>query len=150
MNELHERLNAALDADERLALACDSRRWKIGRTSGPLGRVDNCSHICEENRGDDYGRMVFDVTGSGYPSSRHQAQAEHACRHDPAAVLRQVEAIRKLIAAHPYEDRGDPDEPSLLCLACGEFSDQYVLGYMRYSWPCPTIRAVAQAYGVQS
>ncbi|MFD9564369.1 DUF6221 family protein [Streptomyces sp. NPDC059994] len=59
--------------------------------------------------------------------------AEHIVRHDPARVLREVEAKRRLLAVHrPYVD-----EPDQACLGCAG-------GIMWRS--CPVWRALAAVY----
>ena len=53
--------------------------------------------------------------------------------HDPARVLREVKAKRKILAAHEKSDGG-------YCELC-------YYGYGGGSWPCPTVRALAAVYG---
>lgn len=56
--------------------------------------------------------------------------AEHIARHDPARVMREVEAKRQILTAHG----GDLDEQSMFC------------GHCEHDTPCPTLRAVAAVY----
>ena len=61
-----------------------------------------------------------------------QNVAVHIARHDPARVLREVDAKRSILAQHPAIWPKDPD--SSTCSCCG------------LAWPCPTLRALAAAW----
>jgi hypothetical protein len=66
------------------------------------------------------------------------AAREHIARHDPARVLREVQAMRAILAAHPHVTQPwgfgcevcDNDDGNLLCTG----------------W-CPTVRALGTFYG---
>ena len=64
----------------------------------------------------------------------------HITRHDPARVLREVEAGRRVIAAHPI--RPIPNGTCEACSAPDGFS--YLADLEEFiDWPCPTLRALA-------
>lgn len=68
----------------------------------------------------------------------------HAIRHDPARVLRQVAAMRKVLDLHqPFI--ADEDEPDPICQTCTEGSHLYDIS----AYPCPTLLALAEAYGIE-
>ena len=83
--------------------------------------------------------IVTDANDRGAPhllTRGHRALAEkhrHIALHDPARVLREVKAKRKILAAHEKSDGG-------YCELC-------YYGYGGGSWPCPTVRALAAVYG---
>jgi hypothetical protein len=63
--------------------------------------------------------------------------ADHIARHDPARVLRECEAKRRIVGAHPYTDDGGH------CCA----DPQGGLGEeMYWNEPCPTLAALAAVY----
>lgn len=76
---------------------------------------------------DDWDQSV--VNGVDVEGTVGGGPMEHIERHGPATVLRQVEAIRKVIAEHA-------DNGSGKCLTCSPF----------YIYPCPTLRALAGIY----
>jgi len=78
--------------------------------------------------------------------------AEHIVRHDPARVLREVEAHRRIIAAHrlvvrqasehPFDPfTGEPRSPEfdVTCAACGWATSDPTSG-------CETLRSLASIY----
>ena len=67
--------------------------------------------------------------------------AEHIARHDPARVLREVEAGRTILAEHFAEDRGE-SLPGADCGVC------YYIGTpgSPAGWPCRTLRALAAVW----
>lgn len=60
--------------------------------------------------------------------------AEHIARHDPARVLREVEAARRVLDRHDQMDGGG-------CAWCWD----KIYG-TDTSWPCPDVRDVATRY----
>jgi hypothetical protein len=63
-----------------------------------------------------------------------EAIAAHVAMHDPARVLREVEAKRAIMEQHPEGEDG----------WCG---DQMALTGCKWErWPCPTLRHLAAAY----
>lgn len=70
--------------------------------------------------------------------------AAHIARHDPARVLREVEAKRAILAEHTPETpdygpfKGEPQ-----CGSCGAVSSD---AYYGIDWPCGTLRHLAAVY----
>ncbi|WP_406420887.1 DUF6221 family protein [Streptomyces sp. NBC_00842] len=62
------------------------------------------------------------------------ADARHIARHDPARVLREVEAKRQLLRIH----RRYVDEPDQACLGCA--------GGIVWETSCPVVRLLALPY----
>jgi hypothetical protein len=124
-DELVTWLNAALDDDERIAKAAGERspNWHANEEGYGAGAV--------EHDGKHYAPIVYD---EGYPS---EDEAEHIARHDPARVLAEVAAKRRILALH--------SEPHL----CPDVDG--ILGggmYSAYVTPdeCPTVRVLALPY----
>lgn len=116
-------LRARLDEDEAVARAAEPGPWST-----------NGYEIV--TRADD--RDLADVYGGG------GSTPDHIARHDPARVLAEVEAKRRIIEMHETEpaipevycDHGthSPGKPAM-CAACG-YEEA----------PCPTLRLLAIPY----
>ena len=67
---------------------------------------------------------------------------DHLARHDPARVLREAAAKRKIVAEHsPLH--WHPDSP----LRCRRCTSVTIDGKMaKLEWPCPTVRALAAVW----
>lgn len=74
-------------------------------------------------------------------------QFEHAARHDPARVLREVDAKRQLLALHePSRNVGadsNEDDSSAFVVCCGLCQVGVV---QDGDWPCETLRLLALPY----
>lgn len=69
-------------------------------------------------------------------------RGEHIARHDPARVLREVEAKRKIIEEHGSRevaslDRDNWGQPFVVCRRCTEGAVRQVVA------PCPTLKLLA-------
>ena len=148
---LLEFITARLDEDEATARAAGDGRWRVDhwldpRSSCPTG----CS--CRRVEGLDF--TVYDEGG------HDEAQAAHIARHDPARVLREVEAKRALLALHhhlryvepldaasKYEEDHRPafdESPRYVgCAAC-HYDSRHEETYP--SWWCDTVRLLALPY----
>ena len=82
-------IEARLDEDERRARAATPGPWE--RATGGTETDFNGSGVYVF-----MDRIVADLRAAKMPN--HVADAEHIARHDPARVLRDVEAKRKLLA----------------------------------------------------
>lgn len=159
-----DRLTAGLDRDEELARSATARHSQ-GRLGGLVRRVGR-HRILGAWVADD--GDVYAVFGSltdpsrcdqhqpGRPNECDDAQvavatgdldetevAEHIAHFDPARVLRQVEAFRKVLEEHRPDRRWPRD-----CGVCRQYDE---LGnWDSVQWPCPTIRALAGIYGEES
>lgn len=65
------------------------------------------------------------------------AAREHIARHDPARVLRDVEAKRAILRAHWR----DNDGAGPVCYTCGDADPN--TGKREGEWPCETLRLLA-------
>lgn len=84
-------LKARFDEDEQTAHAATPGRWRV--THDPLG-----THV--EN-GDGTGRIVM-KSGADRSDGLGEQNAAHIARHDPARVLREVEAKREIVGHCQY------------------------------------------------
>lgn len=126
-DELIAKLNAALDEDERVALSTHDadEPWSVEpfQPTEPGGLPGSTWVV----NGPDGENGVAVVQGS--------FRANHIVRHDPARVLRQVAAIRKVLAA--YQDEST-------YLAANLRADG---GVAHGLWTA--IEAFAEAYGIE-
>ncbi|MFI0268589.1 DUF6221 family protein [Streptomyces luteogriseus] len=113
MDELVEWLRAQLDEDERIARAATLGPW----VQSGIG---------------DYGWTVdFGRPGAGVETADTEqglADADFIAAHNPARVLREIDAKRQLLALHA---EGSTD---LFCAHC------------EHEPPCPTLRLLALPY----
>lgn len=79
---IEEFIRARLDEDEQIAWRADRTRW--------LPEDKGVTFECDDTQSDYSGRVTADT----------KANMTHIARHDPARVLRQVAALRSLVAAH--------------------------------------------------
>jgi Family of unknown function (DUF6221) len=121
-------LNARLDEDEAAARTATDGSWY---REGSEVRGHSRAYA-----GGEPGIVVIKWT---WPQ-----EADHIIRHDPARVLREVEAKRVIMEWH-Y--RGLPPEgaPEGLEICAGEEGDGDTW-QMATPWPCPQIRALAAVY----
>lgn len=92
-------------------------------------------------------------TIANYMMEVESAAAGHIVRHDPARVLRDVEAKRLILARHtPEEQWVGPKEASTLyavwCTGCwdGNCVTDYDMTCSQENWPCPEVRALASVW----
>ncbi len=90
MDDLVQWLRAQLDADEAAAEACLPLHLRVGRFRGaqiPRWRITKSgTGIIDEDGGTLRAQQIF------------PAEADHVIRHDPARVLRDIDAKRRLLA----------------------------------------------------
>lgn len=98
---------------------------RVERTNAPAG---------------DSGVVVYD---EGSPS---EGEAAHIARHDPARVLLECEAKRRIVARHRPSGEYEPDA----CVVCQWDSDceapKQGHHYGAGEWPCPDMRDLASIY----
>ena len=134
-------LRAQLDADERTALA--ALRYDLPaawvaehggvRTVEPYHRP---GHVWDGQT-----VIVARVLGTVGEFHAEMRNAEHIAVHDPARVLRQVAAMRKIANEHAPRTTSYLDAPDeLSCRRCGK-ADEYPVPY-----PCPTLQSLATVY----
>jgi hypothetical protein len=124
MDDLVTRLRAALDTHETVAKAAadgDSGAWFVGDKWNVYRAEDTAPRgDAEENQLVVYGTV--------------QVQAAHIAVHDPAFVLADIAAKRKLVDLYAEVVQWDTDEP--------EFA------YGRAVGLGIAVRAIAEAYGI--
>jgi hypothetical protein len=138
MTTLTDRVTARLDAIEATARAATPGPWKVNDESFPecITAPDGTSVVAGGRWGGEAG--VFD----------EPIDALHIALHDPAHVLRWVAGLREIVASHRYREfQGNTVTAT---------STQMTLAWYRTAcqgcgWgsPCPTLRAVATALGVE-
>ena len=130
--DLAKFLEARIAEDRLLALtSCagsNDREW----TAEPEGMFEG---RILDSRGE---TVVYD---EGSPT---HAQAMHIARHDPARVLREAGAKRKILAYHApeftdYRDGDGIERGTYECTECDP-------GGSPDNWPCRTMRALAAVY----
>ncbi|MFI8531784.1 DUF6221 family protein [Streptomyces aquilus] len=125
MDDLVQWLRAQLDEDERIARAAASVRGPDWWFEGYFEDMD----------GQVLAGMVLDRGSSAVRSlamtTRSDAEGEHAVRHDPARVLRQVDAERRLLDVHALN--------GWVCDTCDN-------GEVEQTFPCLTLRLLALPY----
>lgn len=128
---LREALDAAQRDAEAATAATGGPRWH-GSDSG-LYSDDGANHP---------GPFLADSYGYTEPPI-----VAHIARHDPASVLRRIAADRKTLAEH--EPPGDDYYGDRKCLCCGGYTIHPGWGAVGYrdSWPCTTVRNMAEGYG---
>lgn len=126
---LLDRIREALDEDERVAReACDndSGEWFMGRK----WNVDRAEELWPGEEDEEHALVVF---------GNIKDQSLHIERFNPARVLRQVAAMRKVLELHSRTSHGE-------CNGCGlESADDYAVTDVNH---CPTLLALAEAYGL--
>lgn len=110
-------LRARLDDDERGANLASPGPWHLNPEQDEVWAVDD----------------IEVATAFALSSNQQRNTARHIARHDPARVLREVEAKRRIIEQHPCDDDG----------FCG---DGIGLVGCKWAWPCPTVRLLALPY----
>lgn len=124
---LAEFLAARLDEDEATAKAATPAPWVVDDYDSKTIYVD--AH-------EQYVVPIWDMR----PEDQRPEDAAHIARHDPARVLRDVEAKRKILAIHqPHlSDYGEPPT----CSAC--WPEPKIGTHPLY--PCSTVRALAAVW----
>ncbi|MFE2911260.1 DUF6221 family protein [Kitasatospora indigofera] len=118
-------LRARLDdtaAKAQAAIRDGAARWHT-----ELDRVHDGYAVADEQ-----GRPV--VHDEGSPSI---GQAAHIAEHDPARVLAEVDAKRRILKAHPYRRAPGWDRPGHIGYECRQCATEY---------ECATLRLLALPY----
>lgn len=125
--EVREFIEQRIADDERIALAVQQRApWVVVGSYGDEGVKE-----------DDFGWVATGAYNAGMDAD----DAAHIARHDPARVLRDVEAKRALLAKHargdfPFDPEDGPGDYSWTerCDGCHEVT------------PCSTMRLLAAPF----
>lgn len=172
MSDLVAFLRERLDEDEQVARAATQGRWfwaDPGAASFPQGdrslMADHgswkvCHFYCQWSgeanlhRGEpgepgrhEHREADTVISGWGYDASGldvEEGDAAHILRHDPARVLAEVAAKRRIVEEHDTRevaslDRDDWGRVREVCRRCREGERQIVA-------PCPTLRLIALPY----
>jgi hypothetical protein len=128
MDELVRWLGKQFDEDERIAKRAAAMKFDLP-SDAPWERA----------------RLLIE-------QGRAAADERHIAAHDPARVLREIEAKRRIVAVHalavekqdappfdPYTGKPSPDEYAVTCAVCGWASDDPTSG-------CLTLRLLALPY----
>lgn len=117
-----------------------------------LARLAEDEAAAREATSGPWGRAAIDGQGFAVHRGEHETvalycdrdNAEHIARHDPARILRDVEAKRRVVELHKDPERvvKDPDAPEGLALAPGG----PCLECHHATHPCPTLRALVSVY----
>jgi hypothetical protein len=110
-------LSAQLDEDERVARGCSGMAWQ----EHPKNWVSAAS----------LSRVALVV---------HDGDRSHVVRHDPARVLRETDAKRRLLELHALEYRDRPER------VLGEADDPFCAECSGEAFPCETLRLLALPY----
>ncbi|WP_338683897.1 DUF6221 family protein [Streptomyces acidiscabies] len=92
MDDLVAWLRVQLDEDERTALAASPGPWSVNAESDEVLAVDG----------------VTVAEGFALSGGQLRATTEHIAEHDPARVLREVEALRRIVDRYAWlREHGD-------------------------------------------
>lgn len=106
MDDLIAFLRARLDDDEQAAHAAGGAPWTADDVPGSI-------HVEARARAEQRA-----LRGLGFVGSvEREPDRQHIARHDPARVLREVEAKRRTLARHPGATVADE------CPGCGAYLD---------------------------
>jgi hypothetical protein len=125
MSDLVSWLTQQIDYDEQVAGAATAGPWATegnGSIVGPTGPLPKLA-----------GHVVCSV-GAWNVGRPTAADAAHIAVHDPAWVLRQVAAYRRILVRH--QQYNGP----VACEYCVGPDGEYV------TWPCPDVRDLASIY----
>lgn len=134
-------LRAQIDEDEAIANRWlfdygDKRHWKVvggRRLFYDNGCAEDVTAIDVDNVSAVFNEKI-------YVKNDLDGESEHIARHDPARVLREVEAKRRMIAMHERDSFGAQE----WCRKCaiGDSCDD-CLDYSTQVWPCATLKLLA-------
>ncbi|MDX3835625.1 DUF6221 family protein [Streptomyces europaeiscabiei] len=110
MDDLVQWLTARLDTDEQIAREATEGPWRNAPTARHHATASGRSEEAVFGSPPDVGAMVVAVTGEAV-ERRNLVNAEFIAAHDPARVLREIDAKRQLLgqyvsAAKSAEDLG--------------------------------------------
>ena len=133
-----EFLLARLAEDEAAARSCPPWPWRVATIEDEAAVHDEQTYAGDTVAAADGICVAVPYALSG----RHErAVRDHIPRHDPARVLREVEAKRAIVEAHERNPLSEDVGPEWgdTCYTC--VSDHEPL-----DWPCATLRHLASIY----
>ena len=145
MDELVRWLGEQLDEDERIAREAirvvgnvpGAAEWRFGNAftdeGGTYWQITPLTPAVG-------GVGPVELVGSGMSGGgAHEPEiARHAVEHDPARVLREIDAKRRIAELHEPADTDQADGP--VCMTCD------VLRGVEPAYPCRTLRLLALPY----
>jgi Family of unknown function (DUF6221) len=129
VDDLLEFLNARIGEDEAAAEQATPGPWEF---EGDDPTDDELYTVHDGAGGDLTGQTVAWTRG------RQVANGQHIARHCPARVLRQVEAMREILAVHAQLSS------SIWCQTCDPGAAPF--GGSDAWFPCKTVRVLASAW----
>jgi len=144
-------LRARLDEDGAVAREAGAAPWRHNPRVRWQRPNDDCFEEVVSAGGHGAAVRIASTGEHGDPVSKGRAQ--HIARWDPARVLAEVDAKRRILALHhatPSPADGPADPPVTVCVECGP--DTHTLWETdprgaRGDWyPCPTLRLLVLPY----
>lgn len=140
MSDLTDFLLARIAEDEAVARAASPSPWQYGDVASVAGgslydKTRMIGDLHYEHLGNHDGSIVRHLL-----SDEADANGAHIARHDPARVLAECEAKRRIVEEHALVRIDRPDLHPDACAACG-CHETYPT-----RWPCRTLRYIATAY----
>lgn len=108
MVDLVQWLTARLDTDEQIAREATEGPWRNAPTARHHATASGRSEEAVFGSPPDVGAVVVAITGEAV-ERRNLVNAEFIAAHDPARVLREIDAKRRIIAAYENYDREAPE-----------------------------------------
>lgn len=107
MNELSDWLRTQFNEDDRIAREATPGPWQNAPTARhhatPSGRSEEAVFASPHDRG----ATVVAITGEAV-ERQHLVDAEHIARHNPARVLREIDAKRRIVDRYAWlREHGD-------------------------------------------
>jgi hypothetical protein len=139
-------LRARLDEDEQAARrACEygaQAEWQLNDASDMVLCWPPEPEVAENER-----RLGVTVTADQWRGMAidSPAMASHIARHDPARVLREVEAKRQLITEHYVTQGVHEGRAHQVCTRCSDYVERGELARPEVA-PCRTLRLLALPY----
>lgn len=145
--DLVQFLRARLDEDEAEARAAAEKAgsgdWRYQPDDNYVSWIEHDERASPTNR-ETWWPLVTEAA-SYVGDTIDREVADHIARHDPARVLREVEAKRQLIEEHPSALGWDGSQAdATVCRTCAENSTDGGLNGDPY--PCRTLRLLALPY----
>lgn len=144
MTDLVAFLRARLDETAAKARAASEPESWIKLNREPLSRWA-VQYWADPDRAaviaDPEGALPVVVTPQGMDDADAEARVQHIAHHDPARVLAEVDAMRRVMECHESWEAGNGDT---LCGRCGR---EHIDGRLGGHFPCQTLRLLALPYG---
>ncbi|MFK0018225.1 DUF6221 family protein [Streptomyces sp. NPDC090798] len=104
MDDLVQWLGGQLDVDEQIAREATPGPWRNAPTARHHATASGRSEEAVFGAPPELGATIVATTGEAV-DRRHLVDAEHIARHDPARVLREIDAKRAIVARYEFACR---------------------------------------------